>query len=123
MTADEADEARLFALVDDLEAVAAKHDVALVSLIATQHSASWHHFLPTWANVVDGAHGLNIIVHPDVTGFPDAEHAHRTMQTILGLREMASNSFKVLDLLYARAARALHIASRIWFMRPHSKSN
>lgn len=98
-----ADEVRLCAVADELDAVLKKHDVGGVVLIASNGRAAWAHNTPTWADVFDTPNGLRVQLREPL----DSVCAQDTIHMIGCLRDMASDCTNIYGRLYRIAREQL----------------
>lgn len=106
MTPDEADEQRQVALAEELEQLAQKYDVTLLSLIVTPNSSSYFRWIPKWANVVDGEQDFSI----NARCIMDDQDAENMLHTLASLRSMAAQIFNTFDQLLSQAKALARVA-------------
>lgn len=90
------DQKRLRAITDEVDAILKKHDVGGIALIVTKESAAWAHNLPTWVDVVETPHGVQIKFRAPF----QANRVEQTMHALGCLRDMASDCVNIYGRLF-----------------------
>lgn len=119
MSHETADQARLRAIANEVDALLKKHDVGGVVLIASNESAAWAHNMPTWADVTDTPHGLHVALREPL----NVERAEHTMHVIGCLRDMAHDCANIYGRIYRLARAQLREVGGLMFEQEVSGGN
>lgn len=102
------DQQRLQALVEEIDAILKKHEIAGVCFLASRKSSAWVHHLPKWTGIVETITGLDLDLAED-DGRIDVPRAESAIHVLGCLRDLAYDCTTICGRLFRIAARQIRV--------------